>query len=161
MNVARQLALHHQEVLISNGRKTIHTLTAGVLRQVENLRSQISKNAILALGDMFIGLGTRMDPEVIAVISSMVKRCGDQATSFLSESAEMTLCHLIDNASTSRSLNGLLTDSDNRNPTLRGKTAGFLHFLMIQKAQEFVGCRELDGLKVRLKALINVLPVLF
>lgn len=90
-----------------------------------------------------------------SVITSMVKRCGDQASSFLGESAEMTLCHLIDNVSASRALAGLLQASENRNANLRGKVAGFLHFLVIQKSSELAGCRELDALKMRLKYLLN------
>ena len=155
LNVVRQLALHHQSLLLNQGKTVLHGIVQGVLKQVENLRSQISKNAVLTLGDMFIGLGSKMDGEVASVITSMVKRCGDQASSFLGETAEMTLCHLIDNASASRALAGLLQASENRNAHLRGKVAGFLHFLVLSKSAELSGCRELDALKHRLKYLLN------
>ena len=40
---------------------------------MENLRSVVSKNAIIALGDMFRGLGTGMDGEVMAASQILLK----------------------------------------------------------------------------------------
>ncbi len=168
LNVVRQLVLHHQALLITYGKEgarspskhnqmpAIRNLASSVLKHVENLRSQVAKNAIITLGDMFIGLKSKMDAEVPAVVPVLIKKCGDQATTFLSESAESTLCHLIDSVSPSRSLSSLISATEHRNPALRGKVAGFLHFLIAQKAEELRGMsREIDSLKLKLKTLIN------
>lgn len=184
LNIVRQLSLHHQSILLNSGKPggsgtgnapmaspgglrspmasakgqapVLRALASAVLKQVDNLRSQVAKNAIVTLGDMFLGLRTKMDPEVPTVVPVLVKKCGDQSTSFLSESAESTLCHLIDHSSPARSLNAFVAASDNRNPALRGKVAGFLGFLISQKAEELRTChREMETLRVKLKTLIN------
>ena len=93
-----------------------------------------------------------MDAKKYTAVPVLIKKCGDQATSFLSESAESTLCHLIDSVSPSRSLSSLINASEHRNPALRGKVAGFLHFLIAQKAEELRGMsREIDTLKPNLR----------
>lgn len=184
LNVVRQLALHHQALLLNSSKDgkgaaggppigspvgarspsmsgknqapALRALASAVLKQVDNLRSQVAKNAIVTIGDMFIGLKSKMDPEVPALVPVLIKKCADQATKLLSESAESTLCLLIDHASPARTLNAFVSASDNRNPTLRGKVAGFLGFLISQKADELRGLgREIETLKTRLKTLIN------
>ena len=48
-----------------------------VLKSVNNLRSSVSKNALLCLGDLFRGLGRRMDTEIATVLPDLLKRCAD------------------------------------------------------------------------------------
>ena len=55
--------------------KLLHSVVLGVLSSMSNLRSQIAKNALLALGDLFDprGLGPSMEPEVDSVALALLK----------------------------------------------------------------------------------------
>ena len=152
LNTVRQLAIHHNALLTQGG--TLHSFVQGVLRQADNLRSAVAKNAILALGDLFEGLEKAMDSEVPLILALLLKKCGDTSI-FLIESAERAVHKMIDHVSATRSLAGLLVGTENRNPNLRGRVAGFLHSLVLQRAGELCGARELESLKIRLGKLIS------
>ena len=53
----RRLAVHHPEILCTN----LHTVTLAVIQEAKNLRSQVSRLALICLGDMFTGLKKNMD----------------------------------------------------------------------------------------------------
>jgi len=152
INSARQLAVHHCVLL--NGGGSLHALVHGLLRCADNLRSAVAKNAILALGDLFQGMGRGMDAELPAVLAMLLKKCGETSI-FLSEAAELAVQRMIEHSTAQRSLLGLLSGTDNRNPTLRGKVARYLHSLVLARASELKGARELEGLKIKLGKMIG------
>lgn len=49
--------MYHKEVLIAN----LHPVIIAVLVEVKNLRSQVSRLAIVCMGDLFIHLAKYMD----------------------------------------------------------------------------------------------------
>ena len=51
----------------------LHCIVLGVLRQVDNLRSAVAKNALITLGDLFQGLGKFMDQEVALALTYVLK----------------------------------------------------------------------------------------
>jgi hypothetical protein len=51
----------------------LHCIVLGVLKQVDNLRSAVAKNALLTLGDLFQGLGKFMDLEVALSLTHVLK----------------------------------------------------------------------------------------
>lgn len=51
----------------------LHCVVLGVLKQVDNLRSAVAKNALITLGDLFQGLGKSMDQEVALALSYVLK----------------------------------------------------------------------------------------
>ena len=97
-------------------------IVLAVLRHVENLRSAIAKNALLAIADFFSGLRNMMDAELTAVVPHLLKRASD-TNSFLIESAEQALMAMSAHASPSRMLNVLLTCAASKLPTVRARTA--------------------------------------
>jgi hypothetical protein len=70
LNSVRRLALHHCNLLGGH----VHSVLRSVLKAVDNLRSAVSKNAILTIGDMWLGLGKSMDPELNLVAPPLLKR---------------------------------------------------------------------------------------
>lgn len=58
LNKIRRLAMYHVDVL----HQSAHQVTLAVLGEVKNLRSQVAKLAIIALGDLFASLKKSMDP---------------------------------------------------------------------------------------------------
>jgi hypothetical protein len=152
INSARRLALHHPNALISSG--NLHTIVRGVIKQVENLRSAVAKNAILCLQDMCAGLGRTMDSEIVNTASCLAKRYAD-TSGFLGESAEQALFSMIDNVSATRALGALTAASENRNALIRGRCAVMIHALVSRRGSEVVNSREMDGLRVRLAKLLS------
>lgn len=64
----------------SGAGRGMHCIVVGVLKQVDNLRSAVAKNALLTLGDLFQGLGKFMDLEVALCLTHVLKvRCEKEA----------------------------------------------------------------------------------
>ena len=88
---------------------------------MDNLRSAVAKQALLALADLFRGLRTAMDAEVMLVLPVLLKRCTD-TNDFLIETAEQALATMTEFTSTSRALGALLMTMSSRVPKIRVKT---------------------------------------
>lgn len=71
LTAVRRLGLHHKSAIKETG--ALHGIIKGTLTQVDNLRSAVSKNALLALGDMFSGLGKDMDLETGVIVPRLLK----------------------------------------------------------------------------------------
>lgn len=148
----RRISIHHQNLLQKSG--NFHSLVLGVLKQADNLRSAVAKNAILCLGDLFQGMGIGMDAEVLGTISTLLKRCAD-SSNFLSEVSENALVQMVDNVSASRSLAGLLTSVEHRQANIRAKAAMFIDCLLLRRCEDVRGSREIEGLKLKLSKLLQ------
>jgi len=155
LNTVRQLSLHHQNLVLGTSKTTLHGIFQSVLRHADNLRSQVSKNAILTIADMYVGFGKGLDGEVFGAIGLLTKKCADSATTFVGATAEFSICQVIEHATPSRVLAGLLNCTDNRNPTLRARVSGFLQLLVCTRGNELRGSRELDTLKSKLTNMLN------
>ena len=176
LTTVRRLSLHHSALVVASSSCTnngaangaagggsgagrgLHSIVVGVLKQVDNLRSAVAKNALLTLGDLFQGLGKFMDLEVGLALTHVLKRFADSST-FLVESAERALQQMMDGVSPSRSLTGLLTAAEHRAPTVRGKVASVLYSLWYQKLKELRGTcmsggKEQEVLKFRVGKLV-------
>ncbi|KAF6027460.1 FAM179B [Bugula neritina] len=60
MTKIRRLAHHHTDVLMAS----VHSVTLALISEVQNLRSQVARYAIITLADMFSTLKRSMDPEL-------------------------------------------------------------------------------------------------
>ena len=67
----RRIGLHHQNVMTSSG--SLHTIVKGVLKHVDNLRSAVAKNALLAIADLFLGMKKDMDSEAGVIVTGLIK----------------------------------------------------------------------------------------
>jgi hypothetical protein len=71
LNVFRRLALHHAAVLVNSS--VLHNIIVLIMKRVDELRSQLSKNAILTMEDFVRGLGRSMDPEIATFLPGILK----------------------------------------------------------------------------------------
>lgn len=165
LTTIRRLGLHHGALLIASnsdgisGGGGLHVIVLGVLKEVENLRSAVAKNALLTLGDLFQGLGRAMDLEVSLAVTFLLKRFGD-SNSFLVDSAERALQQMMDGVTASRSLTGLLIATDHRTAVVRGKVASLLYLLWTLKLKELrvycvAGGRDQETIKSRIGKLVS------
>jgi len=91
--------LHHGSLI----ERHIHSIVRDTLKNVDNLRSAVAKNAILTLADLWIGLGRAMDPELPVVAPVLLKRFSD-TNGFLGEVADVAIDQVIQNATETKAL---------------------------------------------------------
>lgn len=153
LNTIRSAVLHHPQTVINSGQ--LHSFIRLLMKQVENLRSSLAKNALLTMADCFQGLGKQLDAEVSGMVPGLLKRAGDSSI-FLSESADRALERMIEHVSTARSLAALLAGLETRSTAQRSKAAYFLYLLSkSNKASEYSLCKEFDAFKVRIVKLLQ------
>lgn len=71
LNLIRRLVIHHSNIVSSSG--SLHTITTAVMKLVDNLRSSLAKNALIAVADMFQGLKKGMDNELPTILPGILK----------------------------------------------------------------------------------------
>lgn len=148
LTTVRQLFLHHRATVLA-ANNSLHLIVKLVVKQVDNLRSVVAKNALLALGDLFQGLGKGADVEVAVAVPCLLKRAVDSSL-FLSESAEASLLEMVKSVSVQRSLSALLLCADNRSQYIRGKVSRLLLRLVNTRTSELRGCKDMPSLLGRL-----------
>ena len=104
---------------------SLHSVILHVLRCLDNLRSNVSKNATFALNDMFAGLGRGMDPELETVTPPLLKRACDTNV-FLGEEAEKALVSMIRCCNENRVITALLLGIQSKNARVRAKTVSLI-----------------------------------
>ncbi len=132
----RRLALHHGHMLEPH----VHTIVLGVTNQADNLRSQVSKNALLCLGDMWKGMGKVLDLELQGVAPTVIKKSADKVE-FIREAAELAVKDFIAGGSDPKVIAAFLMcmgpgTPGLKNPHLRAKIASALRMCLIQKGQQ-------------------------
>lgn len=100
----RRIAAHHGAVV---SKQDLHAVLLRVLDAINNLRSSVSKNGLLCLGDMFGGLRRRMDPEISTVLPHLLKKCAD-TNKFVNAEALKVMDKMRENCSPGRVLGGLV-----------------------------------------------------
>ncbi|KAL2090984.1 hypothetical protein ACEWY4_013247 [Coilia grayii] len=139
LNSIRRLCTHHTEVLLPR----LHDLCLAVTKEVKNLRSVVSRVAMLTLAHLFTNLGQGMDPEVEGTAQVLLQKAGE-ANSFLREDAEMALSHMVLCVSPSRSMAALInTGLKHRCAAVRSSAAQHLGVL----AEAVGSSRLLSGRK--------------
>lgn len=118
LTTVRRLAAHSPGFLEDK----IHAVVAAILAQVVNLRSTVSKNALLALDSMSAAFGRSMDGEVDAVVPLLLKRCGD-SNQFVCESATVSLTSIAGHCSPLRVVSALNAHLSSRAVPIRREVA--------------------------------------
>ncbi|KAG1688345.1 hypothetical protein DVH05_003776 [Phytophthora capsici] len=142
LSTVRRLALHHSN-LIDAGK--VHVILAEIMKQVPNLRSSVSKNALLALESMCDAFSRVMDSEVENIVPVLLKRCGDSNT-FVCESAAGSLRALVLNCSTSRVVIALASHVNSKAVPLRREVARAVHTLIENQADHIQASKDLPSI---------------
>ncbi|KAL2084659.1 hypothetical protein ACEWY4_020177 [Coilia grayii] len=118
----RSLSQHHAEVLLPR----LHELCLAIIQEVKNLRSAVSRTAMVTLAYLYAHLGRDMDAQVeITARALLQKLC--EAKGFIREDAELALRHMVASVSPSRSLTALTnTGVRSRCTAVRKSTAQLL-----------------------------------
>ena len=71
LTAMRRIVLYHPQVVLTSG--ALHSIVVLIMKQVENLRSSLAKNALITIADFFLGLKKGMDSELQAIVPGVVK----------------------------------------------------------------------------------------
>ncbi|XP_062391521.1 uncharacterized protein LOC134079453 [Sardina pilchardus] len=135
----RSLSQHHAEVLLPR----LHDVCLAVYQEVKNLRSMVSRAAMITLAHLHAHLGRGMDAEAEGTAQTLLPKAGE-ASSFIREDMELALGYMVHNVTPSRSMNALINAGlRHRNAAVRKTAAQFLERL----AEVMGASRVLSGKK--------------
>ncbi|XP_075699600.1 TOG array regulator of axonemal microtubules protein 1-like [Rhinoderma darwinii] len=103
LQVVRSLSVHHQDIAALR----IQELHAAVTHEVKNLRSAVSRAAMVCLGDMFQGLQDKMLYGLNISVRLLLQKSGECNT-FLRDAAEEALSSMARNIHPGRALAALI-----------------------------------------------------
>lgn len=99
----RAVVVYAPEILMKEEyvKETLPKLLRRVDAQTNNLRSQIVKNALMLLEEMFRHMGKVLDKFLDKLVPCVIKRMGDQ-NKFLAESADVTMASCVEYCSSTK-----------------------------------------------------------
>lgn len=141
LTTIRRLATHHSAVLDER----LHAVVTETLKHVLNLRSSVSKNALLAIESMCAALRRSMDAEVDNVVPLLMKRCADSNT-FVCESVTSALQSVILHCSTGRVVNAMAAHLNTKSVPIRREVARGIHTVIVGLADQIQTSKELSSI---------------
>lgn len=109
----------------------LHQIVVGLLNECKNLRSSVSRVAIIALGRLFNSLNTRMDSEVDKVCLVLLQKAGDVSNAFIRKDATVSIEKMVKNASANKVLAALIASgAKSKNNTIRTECAASVSHLI-------------------------------
>uniref|UniRef100_A0A8C2TJZ1 TOG array regulator of axonemal microtubules 1 n=1 Tax=Coturnix japonica TaxID=93934 RepID=A0A8C2TJZ1_COTJA len=103
LNFIRCLSAYHTAVLTGK----LHETSLAVAQEVKNLRSGVSRAAVVCLGDLFTYLRKSMDQEVDNTVKVLLHKAGESNT-FIREEVDKALKAMVNNVTPARALCSLI-----------------------------------------------------
>ncbi|XP_074018603.1 TOG array regulator of axonemal microtubules protein 2-like [Numenius arquata] len=130
----RRLAICHSEVLLCR----LHDVSLAVTKEVNNLRSKVSRCAIGTLGELFKTTKKHMDHEVDDVTRTLLQKMGD-SNEFIQKGTDQSLGIMVGSVTPTRAMMALMASGvPHRNVLVRRCAAK--HLLT---AMELIGAEKL------------------
>ncbi|XP_045306816.1 TOG array regulator of axonemal microtubules protein 1 isoform X6 [Leopardus geoffroyi] len=104
LNFIRCLAAFHSEVLNTK----LHETSFAVVQEVKNLRSGVSRAAVVCLSDLFTYLKKSMDQELDATVKVLLHKAGESNT-FIREDVDKALRAMVSNVTPTRAVVALIS----------------------------------------------------
>ncbi|CAK6432762.1 unnamed protein product [Pipistrellus nathusii] len=103
LNFIRCLAAFHSEILNTK----LHETNFAVVQEVKNLRSGVSRAAVVCLSDLFTYLKKNMDQELDTTIKVLLHKAGESNT-FIREDVDKALRAMVSNVTPARAVVSLI-----------------------------------------------------
>ncbi|XP_069712854.1 TOG array regulator of axonemal microtubules protein 1 isoform X2 [Phaenicophaeus curvirostris] len=103
LNFVRCLSAYHATVLTAK----LHETSLAVTQEVKNLRSGVSRAAVVCLGDLFTHLKKSMDQELDNAVKVLLHKAGESNT-FIREEVDKALKAMVNNVTPARALCSLI-----------------------------------------------------
>ncbi|XP_010630924.1 TOG array regulator of axonemal microtubules protein 1 isoform X2 [Fukomys damarensis] len=104
LNFIRCLAAFHSEILNTK----LHEANFAVVQEVKNLRSGVSRAAVVCLSDLFTYLKKSMDQELDTTVKVLLHKAGESNT-FIREDVDKALRAMVNNVSPARAVIALIS----------------------------------------------------
>ncbi|CAC5385590.1 unnamed protein product [Mytilus coruscus] len=122
LNSIRRLALFHPDTVTSQ----LHNILVATLKEVKNLRSQVSRLAIVSIGDMFTHLQKKMDSDIDITAKALLAKSGE-SNGFIREDVDKVLAAMVNYITPQRSLLALISGgATHKNVAVRQTTAHYV-----------------------------------
>ncbi|NXS69346.1 TGRM2 protein, partial [Pandion haliaetus] len=145
----RRLATCHSEVLLCR----LHDVSLAVTKEVNNLRSKVSRFAISTLGELFRTMKKHMDHEVDEVARVLLQRMGD-SSEFIQKAADRSLGIMVGTVTPARAMTTFMAIGVQHRNVLVRKCAA-KHLLT---AMERIGAEKLlSGARASTDLLVGTL----
>lgn len=123
-----RLAQVHPNVLLPQ----LHPVVLALLTEVKNLRSSVSRAAILTIGDLFAALRRNMEQDLELVTSTLLNKSGE-TVGFIRDDIEKVMKHLVDNITPNKAALAIIAGgASHRNGAVR-KTAAHSLLSVVEK----------------------------
>uniref|UniRef100_A0A8B9D2J6 TOG array regulator of axonemal microtubules 1 n=1 Tax=Anser cygnoides TaxID=8845 RepID=A0A8B9D2J6_ANSCY len=103
LNFVRCLSAYHAAILTVK----LHETSLAVAQEVKNLRSGVSRAAVVCLGDLFTHLKKSMDQELDNTVKVLLHKAGESNT-FIREEVDKALKAMVNNVTPARALCSLI-----------------------------------------------------
>ncbi|XP_069909809.1 TOG array regulator of axonemal microtubules protein 1 isoform X11 [Oryctolagus cuniculus] len=103
LNFVRCLAAFHSEILNTK----LHEANFAVVQEVKNLRSGVSRAAVVCLSDLFTYLKKSMDQELDTTVKVLLHKAGESNT-FIREDVDKALRAMVNNVTPARAIISLI-----------------------------------------------------
>ncbi|KFP37516.1 Protein FAM179A, partial [Chlamydotis macqueenii] len=99
----RCLAICHSKVLLCR----LHDVSLAVTKEVNNLRSKVSRCAIITLGELFRTMKQHMDQEVDEAAQVLLQKMGD-SSEFIQKAADRCLEIMVGSVTPARAMGAVM-----------------------------------------------------
>ncbi|XP_063039510.1 TOG array regulator of axonemal microtubules protein 1 [Engraulis encrasicolus] len=100
----RCLAQYHTDLLSSK----LHDVCLALVQEVRNLRSGVSRVAVVTLGELFVNLQRTMDQELDVVARALLHKASE-SNAFIRQDVDAALDSMVQHCTATRSMSALLT----------------------------------------------------
>ncbi|KAE9051933.1 hypothetical protein PR001_g969 [Phytophthora rubi] len=142
LSTVRRLAMHHASIIDAG---KVHAIVVEILKQVSNLRSSVSKNALLALESMCSAFSRAIDSELENIVPVLLRRCAD-SNAFVCESAAASLHAVVLKCSTPRVVSALGSHVNSKASPIRREVARGIHALILGQADSIHASKDLPSI---------------
>ncbi|KAF6133424.1 TOG array regulator of axonemal microtubules 1 [Phyllostomus discolor] len=147
LNFIRCLAAFHSEILNTK----LHETNFAVVQEVKNLRSGVSRAAVVCLSDLFTYLKKSMDQELDTTVKVLLHKAGESNT-FIREDVDKALKAMVSNVTPARAIVSLI----NGGQRYYGRKMLFLmmyHPNFDKMLEKYVPSKDLPYIKESVKSL--------
>uniref|UniRef100_A0A452TRT5 TOG array regulator of axonemal microtubules 1 n=1 Tax=Ursus maritimus TaxID=29073 RepID=A0A452TRT5_URSMA len=147
LNFIRCLAAFHSEILNTK----LHETNFAVVQEVKNLRSGVSRAAVVCLSDLFTYLKKSMDQELDTTVKVLLHKAGESNT-FIREDVDKALRAMVSNVTPARAIVSLI----NGGQRYYGRKMLFLmmcHPNFDKMLEKYVPSKDLPYIKESVKSL--------
>ncbi|XP_021257112.1 TOG array regulator of axonemal microtubules protein 1 isoform X2 [Numida meleagris] len=136
LNFVRCLSAYHAAVLTVK----LHETSLAVAQEVKNLRSGVSRAAVVCLGDLFTYLKKSMDQELDNTVKVLLHKAGESNT-FIREEVDKALKAMVNNVTPARALCSLINGGQSHLHTaVRRCTAQHMSDIVERMGPEWILC---------------------